>query len=127
MDNPFFEHPILNSPYAYPTKHWELDGYGQPTQQIIAHMRDAKFVTPIPKPRQQQGRGAQHELNLDEQGRALEDDRQQYKQSKLIEAIRGQVDKWRDLRRMWPAHARGIICLSREWFRQASFWKTWAA
>ncbi len=25
MSNPFFERPILNSPYAYPVRHWELD------------------------------------------------------------------------------------------------------
>ena len=25
MSNPFFEHPILNSPYEYPNRHWELD------------------------------------------------------------------------------------------------------
>ena len=25
MDNRFFENPILNSPYQYPTRHWELD------------------------------------------------------------------------------------------------------
>lgn len=25
MDNPFFNHPILNSPYEYPARHWELD------------------------------------------------------------------------------------------------------
>ena len=25
MDNPFFEHSILNSPYEYPKRHWELD------------------------------------------------------------------------------------------------------
>ncbi len=25
MDNHFFERPILNSPYAYPARHWELD------------------------------------------------------------------------------------------------------
>jgi hypothetical protein len=24
-DNPFFDHPILNSPYEYPKCHWELD------------------------------------------------------------------------------------------------------
>jgi type III restriction enzyme len=24
MTNLFFEHPILNSPYAYPSRHWEL-------------------------------------------------------------------------------------------------------
>jgi len=31
MDNRFFEHPILNSPYEYPAHHWELDADGQPT------------------------------------------------------------------------------------------------
>ena len=35
MENRFFEQPILNSPYEYPAKHWELDDQGQPTQQII--------------------------------------------------------------------------------------------
>jgi type III restriction enzyme len=33
MPNPFFGHPILNSPYVCPTRHWELDEQGQPTQQ----------------------------------------------------------------------------------------------
>lgn len=30
MDNPFFDHPILNSPYTCPQRHSELDadGYG---------------------------------------------------------------------------------------------------
>jgi hypothetical protein len=27
----FFERPILNSPYAYPARHWELDDDRQPT------------------------------------------------------------------------------------------------
>ena len=28
MNNPFFDHPILNSPYARPMRHWELDESG---------------------------------------------------------------------------------------------------
>jgi len=44
MSNPFFEHPILNSPYACPQRHWELDGDGQPTQQIIEERRKAEFT-----------------------------------------------------------------------------------
>jgi type III restriction enzyme len=51
MDNQFFERPILNSPYEYPTQYWELDGHGQPTQRIIESRRRAEFITPIPKPR----------------------------------------------------------------------------
>ena len=35
MDNRFFENPILNSPYAYPTRHWDLDADGQPTLSAI--------------------------------------------------------------------------------------------
>ena len=29
-----FTQPILNSPYEYPSRHWELDDTGQPTQRI---------------------------------------------------------------------------------------------
>jgi hypothetical protein len=47
MSNPFFDHPILNSPYEYPRRHWELDEAGQPTQKIIESRRGAKFITPI--------------------------------------------------------------------------------
>jgi type III restriction enzyme len=50
MSNPFFEHPILNSPYGCPSRHWELDQQGQPTQQILERRRRAEFITPIPKP-----------------------------------------------------------------------------
>jgi hypothetical protein len=49
MTNPLFDHPILNSPYECPRRHWELDGHGQPTQQIIETRRRADFVTLIPK------------------------------------------------------------------------------
>ena len=50
MSNPFFEQPILNPPYAYPDRYWELDASGQPTQRIIARRRRAEFITPIPSP-----------------------------------------------------------------------------
>ena len=33
MSERFFERPILNSPYAYPGRHWELDETGQPTDR----------------------------------------------------------------------------------------------
>ena len=34
MSDNFFERPILNSPYAYPARHWELVD-GRPTNKII--------------------------------------------------------------------------------------------
>ena len=49
MTDAFYEKPILNSPYQYPKRHWELDGTGQPTQQLIETRRRAEFITPIPK------------------------------------------------------------------------------
>jgi superfamily I DNA/RNA helicase len=35
----FFERPILNSPYGYPGRHWELDPDGQPTNRIVEARR----------------------------------------------------------------------------------------
>ena len=57
MENPFFDRPIINSPYEYPSRHWELDGDGQPTQQIVESRRGAEFITPIPKPGNGEGPG----------------------------------------------------------------------
>ena len=50
---------MLNSPYEYRTRHWELDEQGQPTLEIINNRHGAEFVTPIPKPRQRRGRAEQ--------------------------------------------------------------------
>jgi type III restriction enzyme len=44
MSNPFFNQPILNSPYDFPHRHWELDGSGQPTQKIEEKRRPAEFI-----------------------------------------------------------------------------------
>jgi len=63
--NSFFEHPILYSPYEYPTKHWELDDDGQPTQKIIESRRRAKFITPIPKPKKRRGSVYQQQMVFD--------------------------------------------------------------
>ena len=45
----FFERPILNSPYEYPDRHWELDAAGQPTHKILNYRRSASFISPIPQ------------------------------------------------------------------------------
>lgn len=94
MTDAFFEHPILNSPYAYPARHWELDATGQPTQQIIENRRSADFITPIPKPRKR--KGAQAELVFNE-GKGLSTAEQAYAHAPLINALRSEVDKWRKL------------------------------
>ena len=95
MDNQFFERPILNSPYDYPTRYWELDEHGQPTQQIIETRRKAEFITPIPKPRKRQGKATQTELVFDE-GKGLSTEKQQYDPtSAVINELRHYVDQWR--------------------------------
>jgi hypothetical protein len=41
--NAFFERPILNSPYEYPARHWELGPDKQPTQRIVDRRRRAEL------------------------------------------------------------------------------------
>jgi type III restriction enzyme len=94
VDNPFFERPILNSPYAYPSRHWELDETGQPTQQIIERRRRAEFITPIPKPRKRKGSAEQAALRFDE-GKGLSTEEQAYDHTAVINGVRQEVDRWR--------------------------------
>jgi type III restriction enzyme len=96
MSNPFFDHPILNSPYARPKRHWELDEQGQPTQKILEARRRADFITPIPKPKKRKHAAAQAEMVFDE-GKGLSTKEQQYDPTSIINEVRGHVDSWRSL------------------------------
>ena len=94
MSDDFFKRPILNSPYEYPARHWELDEDGQPTNRILDHRRGADFITPIPKPKKR--RREQREMVLDE-GKGLSTEDQQYDPTPLINELRRRVDQWRAL------------------------------
>ena len=96
MNNQFFEKPILNSPYGYPARHWELDEAGQPTQRIIETRRRAEFITPIPKPKKRKGAAQQESLLFDE-GAGLTTSKQRYDHTAIINSVRQQVDAWRKL------------------------------
>ncbi len=97
MSNPFFERPILNSPYERPQRHWELDDQGQPTQKISENRRRAEFITPIPKPKKRKRVSKQEELVIDE-GKGLSTKEQQYDPtSATINQVRNLVDGWRSL------------------------------
>ena len=96
MSDQFFEKPILNSPYEYPVLHWELDDTGQPTQRIDERRREAKFVTPIPKPRRRRSRGEQEELVFGD-GQGLSSHDQQYDVTGNVSEIRRLVDAWRQI------------------------------
>ena len=96
MSNPFFEHPILNSPYECPGRHWELDKTGQPTQQIIETRRRAGFITPIPKPKKRKASKAQKEIVF-EDIKGISTEKQQYDVNASFNEVRNQVDRWRAL------------------------------
>ena len=96
MDNRFFEQPILNSPYAYPASHWELDASGQPTQQIIPKRHRAEFITPIPKPKKRKTAAEQQGFVFDD-GTGLATKSQQYDPTSIINELRHYVEQWRTL------------------------------
>ena len=93
MTDSFFDHPILNSPYEYPSRHWELDDSGQPTNRILEHRRRVSFITPIPTPRKR--KREQQELIFDDAARELGTESQQYKLMETINDLRREVDAWR--------------------------------
>jgi len=115
--NPFFSHPILNSPYQLPGKHWELDKDGQPTQKVLEKRRPASFITPIPKPKKQKGKPVQDALPMDE-GLGLSTKEQAYSTTSNINAVRQLVAQWRSI----PDSARWGV--TPETARLLTYWRT---
>lgn len=119
----FFERPILNSPYDYPSRHWELDTDGQPTNQIIGSRRRSDLITPVPKPKKRRTPKSQTEMVLDS-GDGLSTAEQEYNPTPIINEIRSHVESWRRLSNpdQWlvtPETAR----LLQHWRRPASEWQ----
>lgn len=94
MATSFFEQPILNSPYAAPRRHWELDANRLPTDGQIAQRREASFVSPVPEPKKQRGR---RRLEFDAAAAALASESQRYETAQTVNAVRQQVAAWREL------------------------------
>jgi type III restriction enzyme len=87
----FFQSPILNSPYAVPTRHWALDPNGQPTGTVVSGRRRSDLTTPIPKPKKKMGKAAAMEdLYADAAGDV-------YDPTETINGIRSAVESWRAL------------------------------
>lgn len=95
MSNPFFDHPILNSPYTVPVKHWELDESGQPTQKILDFRRPASFITPIPKPKKRTAQ--QGTLLGNATAMELSTKEQEYELATRINELRSTITAWRNL------------------------------
>ena len=93
--NPFFNHPILNSPYDPPKRYWELDENNQPTQKILDGRRLASYVTPVPKPKK---KVAMQQMLVMDEGRGLSTAEQQYEAvATVVNEIRRHVESWRNL------------------------------
>jgi type III restriction enzyme len=92
----FFSNPILNSPYEYPGRHWELDNSGQPTTKIIDLRRRSELITPVPKPKKvkKKTRGQAEMLFGDAKLSTAE---QEYNPTPIINEIRTYVSQWRNL------------------------------
>jgi type III restriction enzyme len=95
MTEDFFGNPILNSPYAPPDRHWELEN-GQPTNAILPLRRRSDLITPVPKPKKQKKTSGQKSMAF-----GLADDLsssdQEYNPTPVINEIRGYVENWRKL------------------------------
>jgi hypothetical protein len=82
----FIDQPIINSPFAMPNVHYELDAEGQPTGVRLDGRRRSIQIVPVPAARR---RGPQQaELDLFEE---------EVTENHLINEIRTHVDQWRAL------------------------------
>src|ERR1700744_522210 len=98
--SPFFEQPILNSPYADPSRHHSLDNEGQPLDEPPRDgRRKSELITPVPKPRKRKGKtSSKDQGNLALHGDdGLSSDAQEYNPTPIINEIRSHVGTWRNL------------------------------
>jgi type III restriction enzyme len=82
------DNPILNSPFAEPSRHWALDQNGIPTGVMAEGRRRSEFIVPVPPPKHKvKAQGA-----LD-----LEEDHGHRQPNDYINEVRGKVRAWRAL------------------------------
>ncbi|MBP6013148.1 MAG: DEAD/DEAH box helicase family protein [Alphaproteobacteria bacterium] len=94
---PFFETPILNSPYEEPSRHHALDAEGQPLNEPPREgRRRSEFITPVPKPRKkkQKSDARQGKLGLQKDD-GVSSDEQEYNPTPIINEIRKHLAVWR--------------------------------
>jgi type III restriction enzyme len=96
LSKPFYEQPVLNSPYLVPTRHHALDADGRPLDQPpIEGRRRCGYVVPVPTARRQQrDGGAQAALDLDTEVDAAG---QAYGVARIVDEIRQHLATWRNI------------------------------
>lgn len=85
MTQVVIENPVLNSPFAEPTRHFRFTDDGI-TDEIIAGRRRSSYFVPIARPRK---KGAQPSLYGDWTQDRIEE-------TKLVNDIRERVARWRN-------------------------------
>src|ERR1700693_3988274 len=95
VSKPFYEQPVLNSPYNVPTRHHALDAEGRPLEHPpIAGRRRCGYVAPVPQARKQRQRGAGVQASLD-LGAERDATGQAYSVAQIVDEIRQHLATWR--------------------------------
>jgi type III restriction enzyme len=95
MSKPFYEQPVLNSPYHMPRRHHALGTDGQPLEHPpFDGRRRCGYVAPVPKARKQRQQGGQTNLDLGSQRDAAGQD---YGVARIVDEIRQHLVSWRVL------------------------------
>lgn len=89
----FFEKPILNTPYAMPTRHWEMDEEGRPTDRVIESRRRSELISAMPQAKSKKPGSTQSEMELSTKG--LEGLGVEFNVTEFVNEIRREVDVWR--------------------------------
>ncbi|RWD54162.1 MAG: restriction endonuclease [Mesorhizobium sp.] len=85
---PFYQQPILNSPYHVPTRHHALGDNGQPlAQEHLIGRRRSRYMTPVPRSKRQ---AAQAQLSFEATSST-------YSDNPIINEVRAHVASWRAL------------------------------
>ena len=82
------DNPILNSPFAEPSRHWELDENGIPTGTPAHGRRRSEFIVPVPPPKHK----VKAKATLD-----LEDEYGKRHRTEYIGEIGAKVAQWRSI------------------------------
>ncbi|WP_235590164.1 DEAD/DEAH box helicase family protein [Leptospira borgpetersenii] len=93
----FFSQPILNSPYEYPGRHWDLDEIGQPTGKIVEGRRRSELITPISHPQKLRKNAKQDYLEFSGLT-GFDTETQKYDPFPIINMVWNFVDDWRKLK-----------------------------
>ena len=87
MDNDFFKKPILNSPYEYPVRHWELDALGSQLKGLLKTGAAPSSLCLCPRLESTKLHPEQKAMVFDE-GKGLSTQAQQYDPTPIINELR---------------------------------------